>query len=289
MSLTLIVNSNNVLNNGNYSQFVYQFITGGLTIPEGTQMCLQKAVIPYSWFNVNQNIYNNNSFQYTFPTSTGQQTFSVNLQNGFYQASDINNYLEQIFVQNGQYLVDENGNNVYYISIADDTTFYSVQVICYALPTSLPSGWTNPANMYLPTNPITPQLVILSNNFGSLLGYTAGSYPSSPASSNVDFLSNTVVNASPVNSLIFQCNLIENRAVVPSDILDSMPITSSFGTNIVYQPTFPTWLKVKAGRYNLMTLQFVDQNFNVVQARDPNLLLTLLIKFPDAPNNFQKL
>jgi hypothetical protein len=289
MSLTLIVNSNNVVNNGLNSDYNYQFINGGFQIPEGSQLCVSQVTIPYSWFNVNTSLYNNSQFQYTFPTASGQQTFTVNLPNGFYDASNLNTYLQQIFVQNGQYLVDQNGENVYYMSIADDVTYYAVQVICYTVPTSLPSGWTNPTNMAFPPTPTTPQLVILSNNFGNLIGFLPGSYPTSPASANVDFLSNTVVNASPVNSLVLRCNLIDNNVVMPSDILDGVPIVSvAFGSNINYQPTFARWIKLKAGKYAGFRLSFVDQNLNLVQARDPNILICLLIKFPDSNTQNKK-
>jgi len=104
---------------------------------------MSNITIPYSWFNVNSGQYNNNTFQYTFPTSTGQQTFTVSLPNGFYSATDINNYLQTQMIQRGQYLVNSAGEYVYYITLQYDTNYYAVQLMCFALPTSLPTNYTN--------------------------------------------------------------------------------------------------------------------------------------------------
>jgi len=103
MSLTIILNSNNVVNNGLNSQFQYNFPVGGLAIPEGSQMAISNVTIPNSWFNINSQYYNNASFQYTFPTSTGQPTFTVFLPNGYYTTTDLNKYLQSIMIANNQY------------------------------------------------------------------------------------------------------------------------------------------------------------------------------------------
>ena len=59
MSLSLIVNSNNVQTDGYNTHFVYKFINGSLNIPEGTEMAISNVTIPYSWFNLNSQVYNN--------------------------------------------------------------------------------------------------------------------------------------------------------------------------------------------------------------------------------------
>lgn len=252
MSLSIVLNSNNVATNGTKSQYTYNFINGGLSIPENSLMCISNVTIPYSWFNVNSSQYNNNSFQYTFPTSTGQQTFTVTLPNGFYSATDINNYLQTQMIQRGQYLVNSAGEYVYYITLQYDTNYYAVQLMCFALPTSLPANYTNPSAMTFPVTATTPQVIILgSNNFGTLLGFNAGSYPTTPQSTNQSFTSNTVPDGFPVNALIMRCNLIDNNVVMPSDIMDSIPISNTaFGSNVTYQPPFPKWVKMKSGKYS---------------------------------------
>jgi len=167
--------------------------TKSLNIPENSLMSISNVTIPYSWFNVNSGQYNNNSFQYTFPTSTGQQTFNVTLPNGYYSAMDINQYLQTQMIKNGQYLVDSAGNYVYYMTIQYEVNYYAVQIMFFTVPTSLHSGYTNPGNMTFPIAATTPQIIISSsNNFGQLIGFNAGTYPSTPQSSNQSFTSNTV-------------------------------------------------------------------------------------------------
>jgi len=281
MSLTIILNSNNVVNNGLNSQFQYNFPVGGLAIPEGSQMAISNVTIPNSWFNINSQYYNNASFQYKFPTSTGQPTFTVFLPNGYYTTTDLNKYLQSIMIANNQYLVNASGQYVYYLEMVTNTTYYSVQFVLYTVPTSLPAGYTNPAGMTFPATSVTPQYIINANNFGIVIGYSDGTYPEVPATSNQSFLSNIVPNATPVNSLIVRTNLVDNAVSMPSDILDSIPISSPFGFNITYQPTFEKFVKVKPGKYSYMTLTFYDQNLNPIPARDPNTLISLLLKFPE--------
>ena len=85
------------------SQYAYNFINGGLHVPENSLMCISNVTIPYSWFNVNLNQYNNNTFQYTFPTPnphTGATVFQVTLPNGFYSTTDTNQYLQTQMILN---------------------------------------------------------------------------------------------------------------------------------------------------------------------------------------------
>ena len=283
MSLSIVLNSNNVTTNGTKSQYTYNFINGALNIPENSLMCVSNVTIPYSWFNVNSSQYNNNTFQYTFPTPnphTGATVFTVTLPNGFYTATDINQYLQTQMIANKQYLVNSAGEYVYFITIQYDINYYAVQLECFAVPDALPSGYTNPANMSFPAAgaPATPTVTIFNtNNFGKLIGFNAGTYPTTSQTTNQSFTSNTVPNGSPVNALIMRCNLIDNNVVMPSDIMDSIPIDSAFGTNITYQPPFPKWVKMKAGKYSTMPVQLVDQNLDPIIANDSNVLITLLL------------
>jgi hypothetical protein len=65
---------------------------------------------------------------------------------------------------------------------------------------------------------------------------------------------------------------------MPSDILDSCPINATFGSNISYSPSFPKWVAIKDGTYNSMIITFTDQNLNTINIKDPNLLLSLMIR-----------
>lgn len=233
---------------------------------------------PYSLFNINQKIYNNAFFQYSFSSSTSTKNCTVNIPNGFYDVTSLNTFLQQVMIQNGNYLINTNGQYVYYIQLLYNITYYSVQIITYSVPTSLPSSWINPVNMTFLTSPTTPQFTVLNNNFGSIIGYSVGSYPSAPMSSNQSFVSNIVPNATPVNSLILHSSFISNNCTFPSDVITSIPITNTYGSNINYSSYYPTFVKNRPGKYAFMDLMITDQNNNTVMGKDPNLCITFLLR-----------
>ena len=208
--------------------------------------------------------------------------YQVSLPNGFYQVEDLNNYLQSYFISQGQYLVNASGQNVYFISLVTDVTYYSNQIICPVLPTTL-GVLTNPANLGLPLTPTTAQFTVLSSYpaFGSLIGYAIGSYPSTPNSTSYNILGGGITpNLTPVNSIIVRCNLVSNNVGTPSDIMTSFPINSTFGSNINFAPNYEQWVGISTGRYSSITLTLQDQNFNGIQANDVNVLITILIRQP---------
>jgi len=92
-------------------------------------------------------------------------------------------------------------------------------------------------------------------------------------------LGNTTPNITPVNSIVVICDLVKNECASPTNILDTITISNvSFGSNIIYQPSYPKWISIQAGTYQNLTIQFIDQNFNIIQANDNNIMISLLLK-----------
>jgi len=277
---TLTVNSSNVVQNGNNNTFKYNFINGNLTIPDEAVISISSATVPYSFRNITS-AYNNNKFIIYFPFLATYNTYNITLPDGFYNgASDINYYIQQFCITNGLYLVNASGQNVYYLSLQTNINYYAVQIIATLVPTSLPVGYTQPLNWIgYPTTTACPGLGVL-NNFGSIIGYTAGNYPSTfIGTTNLSYLSNTVPNTTPVNSLTIRCDLCNNPVSFPSDIIDSFNINSTYGTNILYQPTFEKIVSLRAGTYSNFLIYLCDQNNNLINALDPNILITLRISY----------
>eukprot|EP01039_Chlorochromonas_danica_P011386 gene11386-12721_t len=79
-------------------------------------------------------------------------------------------------------------------------------------------------------------------------------------------------------------NFINGGLSIPEGSM-IIPITSVFGSNITYQPPFPKWVKVKAGKYSSMTVQLVDQNLDAIVANDSNVLITLLLMMGNSVAN----
>ena len=277
MSNCLVLNSSNVFGN-NKNIYKFNFVNGMFYIKEGSEICLSNITIPYSWFNITS-VYQNNTFQFTWYGSSAV-VYTVVLPDGFYLVSDINNFLENFMIANNLYLIDSNGSYVFYIQLYVSATYYSNQILSFAIPSSLPTGYTAPLGWAgFPLIPSTPLFTVLNNNLQALLGFTAGSYPPITQTTNYSILSNLLPPVgSPVNSIIVRCSLIDNKVTMPTDILDSFPINSTFGSNINYMPSYEKWVKVHHGTYSNIIITFVDQNFNNIAIIDPNVIITLLIR-----------
>ena len=277
---TLIFNNTNVVAGSNNSKYIYNFVGGGFQFNKGDKICVQSIQIPYSWFNISSS-NNNNSFGYQL----NGVTYTINLQNGFYQTSDLNNILQASLVANGHYLVDVYGNNVYYCQLSTNTTLYAIQFDSIPIPSSLPAGYSNPSNVLYNTvtlsSPTTIQLIIPSSSITSLLGFVAGTYPNVPQSTTYSVVSNKTPNLTPVNSVVIRCSAVYNNQVLPSDILYSFSPNVTFGSNILISPTVEGWISCKEGTFSSIDITFVDQNFSNILMNDNNICIQLLIKSKD--------
>lgn len=285
-SFTLVINKSNLSNPNTNGTYTYNFIGGGFKIEDEMMVMLSSAQIPYSIFNITS-AYNNNKFTLVFPTgsSLGSYTnFNVVIPDGFYTISDLNSFIQQFCISNGLYLIDDSGNNVYYIQFAVNQTSYAIQLILFLVPRSLPTGYTAPSNWIgysTYTADRTPFVQILTNNFGDYIGFSPGPYPPTlPQLSNYSILSNKKPPiGSYVNSIIVHCSLVNNPVVSPSDILDAFQITNTtFGANINYAPSVEKYVKLSKGSYSSMVIYLTDQNNQPIYFLDPNILITLLFK-----------
>ena len=285
MSFTLLLNSSNVVGPNN-STFQYKFTNGNFTIPDGSEMAISQCTIPYSWYNITA-VNQNTTFNIQW-VNTGATVQSFTIPNGFYDIDSLNAYIQSICIQNGWFLIDSNGNYVYYIVLSTNSNLYKIQLLLINVPISLPSGWSAPsvASGYpanwpgYPASTTTPIFSLNSSgSVGSIIGF-AGGGSWGGGSSSVSVVSTSTPNITPVNSLTMRCNIINNPITVPTDILDAIPINSTFGSNINYAPNYEKWVRISSGRYNSITLTLNDQNLNPLYALDPNVSITLLIKTP---------
>jgi hypothetical protein len=278
MPYNLILNSNNVIGSNN-TTFRYNFIQGALTIPENSKICVSQIVIPYSFFNLNLGLYNNTSIRFTFSGTTYNYVYP----NGFYTTADLNQALQLYMISQGLYLYDTTrSQNVYYIQIITNPTYYANTIYCYPVPSSLPSGFTDPTGLF-PFSALTrtPQ-VQFPTNLSSILGFSkAVYYPPALQSTGYSINSTITPNATPINSIIVRCSLVNNSCTVPTDILDSFTPNVNFGSNITYTPNYEKWIEANSGVFSSFDLTFTDQNFNVIQSQDSNVLINLLITTGD--------
>jgi len=284
MSFILTLNSTNVSNTTTNTSFKYNFINGGFTCKD-YEMCVSNITLPYSFYNVSS-YYANKTFSLSFPTAATFTAYDITLPDGFYTVSTINNYIQQVCIDNGAYLIDSSGNYVYFVQLVYNTTYYSVQLLTFLVPNAI-GTYTRPSNgLYslsgtgLPTTAYTPSLTLAtSGSIKDIIGFAAGKYPSTPQTASWNVNSTLTPVGSTVNSITMQCSLISNACTTPSDILDSMPINdTSFGSNIIYQPSFERYVRVSDGTFNNFTFSFRDQSLNEIYAKDPNVSITLIIR-----------
>jgi len=140
MSFTLVLNSSNVSNTSTNISFKYSFIEGGFQVKD-MEMCVSSITLPYSFYNVSS-YYNNRTFSLIFPTGSTTTTIAVTLPEGFYTVTDINSYIQQVCIDYGAYLIDSTGNYVYYQQLVYNTAYYTVQLLLFSVPTTLPTGYS---------------------------------------------------------------------------------------------------------------------------------------------------
>ena len=219
--------------------------------------------------------------------ATIYKKYDITLPDGFYTTTSLNAYLQQFCVSNGLYLIETSTqNNLYYINVLFNPTYYANQIILKPIPTSLPSGFTAPTNWAgYPTVSRTPYVEILStNHFGKFLGFTAGNYGilstlGGPPTVAYSVNSNTTPVGSTVNSLVIRCSLVNNNISAQTDIIDAFAINNTdFGRNLNFNNNIEKWIKLNAGRYSSFTVSIVDQNMNDIQILDSNILINFIVR-----------
>lgn len=203
---------------------------------------------------------------------------------------------------------------IFPLTISTTTTLYTNSITSIVVPTAsniqniLGSGYNYPSggdnqgtwNGTYPTSGnqlfqvVIPPTTSSTQTIGNLLGYYAPVYstpfPTSQTSSALQVITNGNSLSAPtpfppkgsiVNGVIVRCNLIFNSVSLYNDVLDTFPITSTYGSNINYLPISDNWIKLKEGKYSGFTITFNDDNFNPLVMLDPTCLIGLLIRFPE--------
>jgi len=279
MSFTLCLNSQNVVPGSFNTSYRYNFI-GGNFRTDDCEICISQSTIPYAWYNISA-AYGNNTFSLVFPTAGTTQTIAVTLPDGFYTVNDLQQFLQGVCITNKYYLITSGGSYVYPFFLSYSSTYYKVQIICATIPNAADMatlGYTQPAGApALPT--VTTGVQFITGTIGPVIGFAnATTLPAVATSATQNFLSTQTPVGSTVNSLVFRCSLVDNNVTMPSDIMDGCAINTSFGTNIIYDPSFEKWVKMKSGTYSSLTFTIADQNFNQIYSIDPNVAITLMIR-----------
>jgi hypothetical protein len=276
---TLTLTKENLKNRGG-SQNVYEYEFPAAINTTDLQVALASVNVFYSWFNITAKL-GNNTFSYTYPNGASNDVHSVVIEDGFYSVAYLNAYFQYIFVQNKTYLIDDNGNNVYYMSLVVNQAKYALQLLMSSVPTVLPAGWTSPAGgPALPaasTNACTQ--IILQNGLGDYLGMPNGSIPDNPNHSAFTALSTVAPNVNPVSNIQVLCDLAYNNfSATIGDLLSFTLQNVEFGANAFIQPSTFNWNNMSSGHKKSFTISFVDQLNRPVEMIDPDICVNLVIR-----------
>jgi len=275
---TIIINSSDyVVGSGN--QYTYNF-PSTVKLDATNSIGVASCSIYNSTFNITSTL-GNNSFTFVW-NAAAQTSFTFTIPNSYMSVSDLNFFLQQQMITNNLYVTNASLQNVYFMEFVVNAPRYAVSLNIYPLPTSAQAttlGYTKPsaATWSYPTSAKCPQITF-NTAFGSLIGYTAGTYPATASvSTTQNLVSDITPNLNVVDSYILTCSLLNSPYSIPSDSFFTVPLTAGLGSLISLNPSQIVFNTVSPNTYSSITIRFFDQNFNVLQMNDHQLTLTLAI------------
>lgn len=276
---TLIMTQRNVVAGSNNTVFEYQFPGGGIQLKAHTKIALASMTMYNSTPNISA-ANNNNTFQYRWIDAT---VHTVTMPDGFYEISDMNNFLHQTMLNNKHYLTEKSTNNaVWFLTMSVNTSTYKIDLLAYPMINTVytpalydvPSGvpWSVPA---VSTN---PQFIIPATNFDDVIGFAAGTYPAASNNTLITTSSSTFPpQVNPLSSYLVKCNLVNNPYGIPNSLIYSFPPSGGFGQQYVVAPNEYSFIDAQDGYYNTMRIEITDQNDRPTIILDSNINILVVI------------
>ena len=292
---TLILNSTNLVLDGNNNKLIYRFPNSVLF--KKSQIAFAGCSMYYSWFNITSSL-TNNTFSYNWRNGAGvATTYTITIPDGLYEVSTLNQYLQFEFIRNGHYLVNSSGQNVYYAQFTINAPRYAVQIDTFLFPTALPVGWTNPAAVPFPPQSFNP-IITLPAKVNQILGYVAGfatdqnlnnafvapvgsQFVSKLANGTISYISTTAPNVQPNSSLLFSLSGVDNAYANPTSIIYTLVPQVAIGEIINEKPPEFIWNKLIDGTYNQLALTILGTDLAPIRINDPAMTIILVIKETD--------
>jgi len=295
----LILDASNVVSDGKNSSLIYNFPNS--IVLKDKYIAVSQIIMYYSWFNITSQ-YLNNYLTYTWTVGGTITTYNIVIPNGLYNIVDINAFCQWTMINNGTYLINDVGDNVYYFELLVNQNRYAIQLNTFNVPTSLPTGWSVPGNFAgYPTQTFNP-IVSFPENFYKIVGYNpigginfssnnnvnnAYTPPSSSVSNyyvakdavgTLSYLSNTNPDVQPNSSVYLAISNINNPYSQPSSILYAITPNVNIGEQIVETPPNFMWNKMIDGTYNQIRVQILGIDKQPILMNDPNMTIMLTIR-----------
>ena len=133
---SIIINSTHITDTVNNSTFEIEF-ERSIDL-NNKHIALTSATLYFSWRNITTL---NNKLSYIWIDNI---EYFIVLPIGFYEITDITAYIQYIMGVNNHTMTNtESGSITYFIDIVISNTLYSIDILTYPVPTSLPSGFTS--------------------------------------------------------------------------------------------------------------------------------------------------
>jgi hypothetical protein len=284
---TLVLNNNNVVQNGQNNQLIYRFPTTAKF--DRSYVAVASVSMYYSWFNI-ADYYGNNQLQYTWTVGGVSTTFNVgtggtpggDIPNGLYEVSTLNQLLQYTMIQNKHYLIDQaTGQNVYFAELLVNDARYRVQVNTFAVPTSKPAGYDEPAGFPGYPTVTTSPAVIVPSGIGVILGFPGGyTIPAQTGGTNFQAysqISNGVPNVQPNSSVLFSVSSVDNPYASPTSVIYSVTPSVAVGTIIADKPPQLLWNKLIPGSYSQLTVTLLGTDLRPLQIQDGAMTIILAV------------
>ena len=276
---TLILTQRNVVAGSNNTVFEYQFPGGGIQLKAHTKIALASMTMYNSTPNISV-ANNNNTFQYRWIDAT---VHTVTMPDGFYEISDMNNFLHQTMLNNKHYLTEVSTNNaVWFLTMSVNTSTYKIDLLAYPMinTTYTPALYTVPAGATwtVPVVSTNPQFIIPATNFDDVIGFAAGTYPAASNNAVITTSSSTFPpQVNPLSSYLVKCNLVNNPYGIPNSLIYSFPPSGGFGQQYVVAPNEYSFIDAQDGYYNTMRIEITDQNDRPTIILDSNINILVVI------------
>ena len=291
---TLVLNNNNVVQNGQNNTLVYRFPT----TPKfyNNYVAVASVSMYYSWFNIADS-YNNSTFRYTWVDGN---TYDITIPNGLYEVSTLNQFLQYKMIENAHYLIDNaTGQNVYFLEILVNDARYKVQVNQFVVPTlavftaSLAATYTAPLGFaYSPVSGVNVRYPGINfgyngSKLGDILGFVTNSNVSdgliaipSPwyfQAASPTAYSSTTPNIQPNSSVLLSVSSVDNPYASPTSVIYSITPSVAVGTIIADKPPQLLWNKLINGAYSQLTITLLGTDLRPLAIQDGAMTIILAI------------
>ena len=278
MTSTIVLKSSNITDKTTNAVFKYDFPNSVNLVDY--EVALISASMYYSWNNIST-ILQNRTFQYQYIDDADvTHTVTVTLDEGLYEISDLNKALQFSMINENYYLIDNNGEYIYYLEFVINSVRNSVDINTYAVPTIIPDGFSEPKDWVgFPSVSYHPNLIIPSNSkFNQIIGYASGFETGiiTGISESLSYSSSVSPDVNPNSNLLVDVNLTDNAFAQPTGVIASIVPDVAVGSLLRVAPPQYVFSPVKNGIYNSVVVRLLNAfTLQPQQIEDPAIVLIL--------------